>query len=77
LLDGLAAHTGYEISILAGRVKKSEEKLDIECVRQVMRSSVKLRRVRLMVIAACTRGSRIPHHRGWTSREPIAPYTQT
>ncbi|KAK7053872.1 hypothetical protein R3P38DRAFT_3305269 [Favolaschia claudopus] len=32
LLDGLAVHTGYEVSILAGRVKKNEGKLDIECV---------------------------------------------
>jgi hypothetical protein len=32
LLDGLAAHTGYAISILAGRVKSDGEKLDIESV---------------------------------------------
>ncbi|KAK7052715.1 hypothetical protein R3P38DRAFT_3173036 [Favolaschia claudopus] len=32
LLDGLAAHTGYEVSILAGRVKKTEGKLDIESI---------------------------------------------
>jgi hypothetical protein len=34
LLDGLAAHTGYEISLLVGRVRrKSDNKLDIEAVR--------------------------------------------
>ncbi|KAJ7797029.1 hypothetical protein B0H14DRAFT_2619395 [Mycena olivaceomarginata] len=32
LLDGLAAHTGYEISLLAGRVKSDDGKLDIESV---------------------------------------------
>ncbi|KAK6968966.1 hypothetical protein R3P38DRAFT_3337357 [Favolaschia claudopus] len=34
LLDGLAFHTGYDISILAGRVKKNEDnlKLNIECI---------------------------------------------
>ncbi|KAJ7743981.1 hypothetical protein B0H14DRAFT_3514773 [Mycena olivaceomarginata] len=32
LLDGLAAHTGYEISILVGRVKKEDRKVDIESV---------------------------------------------
>ncbi|KAF8142772.1 hypothetical protein K438DRAFT_1994619 [Mycena galopus ATCC 62051] len=30
LLDGLAAHTGYDITILAGRVKKDGVRLDIE-----------------------------------------------
>jgi hypothetical protein len=34
LLDGLAAHTGYEISLLVGRVRrKSDNRLDIEAVR--------------------------------------------
>ncbi|KAK6996614.1 hypothetical protein R3P38DRAFT_3221658 [Favolaschia claudopus] len=32
LLAGLQAHTGYEISLLAGRVKKEGGSLDIECV---------------------------------------------
>jgi hypothetical protein len=30
LLDNLAAHTGYKISILVGRVKKEDGKVDIE-----------------------------------------------
>ncbi|KAF8142342.1 hypothetical protein K438DRAFT_1995107 [Mycena galopus ATCC 62051] len=32
LLDGLAAHTGYQISLLAGQVKKEGGGLDIECM---------------------------------------------
>ncbi|KAF7375728.1 hypothetical protein MSAN_00462300 [Mycena sanguinolenta] len=32
LLEGLAAHTGYEISLLVGRPKLDREKLDIECL---------------------------------------------
>ncbi|KAF7345202.1 hypothetical protein MSAN_01896700 [Mycena sanguinolenta] len=32
LLDGLAAHTGYEISLLVGRPKLEEGQLDIECL---------------------------------------------
>ncbi|KAF7342708.1 hypothetical protein MSAN_02028700 [Mycena sanguinolenta] len=32
LLDGLAAHTGYEISLLVGRPKLDDAKMDIECL---------------------------------------------
>lgn len=33
LLNGLAVHTGYEISLLAGRAKYNGEKRDIEALR--------------------------------------------
>jgi hypothetical protein len=33
LLDGLAAHTGYEIALLVGRPMEKGGKLDIECLR--------------------------------------------
>lgn len=39
LLDGLAAHTGYEISLFAGRRKEVGEKIEIECLRCVLVSS--------------------------------------